>query len=1039
MTPAPEPPATPQWHNRAIMALTVALFMTPIVLTLAFGGPRYLYAFLSADCMYYLAVAERVLDHGFFTYDFERPVNGFHPLWQGCVVVLAALGRALGLAKTALPALLLGASILAIVPAIMLYARTFILCFRRLSPFFLLLPLGLFGALTFFLHPVYGTLWSYADGMESGLVLLAYALILWQMVRPGFMASATAAVLMGLSLAGLSLARLDHALFLIPFFAAMAIKATRQRNRGLLTRCAYCLATASAILGAYLLLNRVYAGSALPLSGVVKSTFPHIAPNRQILDFASGHVFDAQDAFYRRSVLWRLAQIAGPAIVAAIALITLPWMPRRDRTAPLDFALAVTAAFVLLLAAYNGLYVPLFAQGHWYVPVSVLFVSLVALRLVQARPIRGRWVPLVATAIAVAVAAASTAFASHRLNLGLHDFLAKEAPLAKEHYAGQPLRLVEYDDGLLAYGLACPALSGTRLMADHEAVSRVEGQGESFLDLAHARGFDHLASWGYWPQAKKLTTAHTTDEIIAALKTVPTFFRDWQTLQDKDARLLRLDYQSPSSAFAVIRMLSIDPAYLRAEAAMTAGRWEEAIDAFHEAEDSGAVPRGHFHMALGEACLAAGRFDDARKAYNAASRTNEAIVQRSLRDDFERSYAQRKAQTRLDSIHARLVTLTNDDSVNPDAAPNTGAATPPATIATAEQLLEQGLSALEQGEWAEMKERVGRALILAPQLAPRAAQAAVGAAEERLTQAGTAAARTLYETAHAWDPTANAPSVGLAILPLHEGHIEKAIQQCQALAAARPATRQALAARLLAALTRTNEADQAVAIAQATAELDTAQKTPAAEALMAQATQTAGTDATLRCIRAAIALSPATPAYTATLAKALEQDGRITEAESVYRQGLTQAPAHKPFYAGLDRLYTAKTKDERIALWQGMAAQYPDSAPAHLYLAGALLAANEQDAATTTYRKAGQLAKQDTNLQAAVGQRLFRLGDFEGAVEPLRQATQGPLGRSQSLNELLIQALAKTGKTSEARQVIERCQKNSIPLRQDAISALKAE
>ena len=78
--------------------------------------------------------------------------------------------------------------------AIYFLAKAFELEFKELSPVFLLLPLGAFGVFAWFLEPFSGTFWANANGMETALVLLGYAILVWVMVRPDFMQTLASAV-----------------------------------------------------------------------------------------------------------------------------------------------------------------------------------------------------------------------------------------------------------------------------------------------------------------------------------------------------------------------------------------------------------------------------------------------------------------------------------------------------------------------------------------------------------------------------------------------------------------------------------------------------------------------------------------------------------------------------------------------------------------------------------------------------------------------------------------------------------------------------
>src|SRR5262249_3046477 len=119
--------------------------------------------------------------------------------------------------------------------------------------------------------PLYGTLWSYVNGMESGLLLALYALVVWMWVT-GDLGSRSKTVVFGCALALLTLSRLDHVFLPLLILAFVTL-------RGWRTRRAQVLAMGlpfAILLGAYLLGNLAWFGSPVPVSGRLKSSFPHV-------------------------------------------------------------------------------------------------------------------------------------------------------------------------------------------------------------------------------------------------------------------------------------------------------------------------------------------------------------------------------------------------------------------------------------------------------------------------------------------------------------------------------------------------------------------------------------------------------------------------------------------------------------------------------------------------------------------------------------------------------------------------------------------
>ena len=387
-------------RNGILVLVAVLGFVVPSLADLCSRSwKRWVFGWVAADTFYYLTVARNVARHGHWAYDQEHPSNGFHPLWQvvcaGVAVVLRALQSEEGLLLTVL---LIGLALTA--ASIPLAGRFLTASGPRLSSLFPLLPIGFYAflILPIWLHglpsmaiqnpiegpmPLYGTLWSDANGMESALVVYFFAYSALSFVRGDLRRSARDAGVLGLALAGVVLSRLDHALLVLPVLLGAAVWIlTTSRRRGPVL----ALVGAFALpLVVYMANNFHYYGTLAPVSGALKSSFPHVANDN----------FDEMVAFWTRPwsgsflpTAYRHLPAEIPAIVALIYLLaTLEFQPlsgavlvrMRTWTGPQDGFLALASIGVLLLAGYDILFVRWYHQGHWYFPASTLYVSLVVL------------------------------------------------------------------------------------------------------------------------------------------------------------------------------------------------------------------------------------------------------------------------------------------------------------------------------------------------------------------------------------------------------------------------------------------------------------------------------------------------------------------------------------------------------------------------------------------------------------------------------------------------------------------------------------
>jgi hypothetical protein len=467
----------------------VALLVGPIVFDLLTHDKQRVFAYLASDAYYYLTVAWNFAHLGVLGYDQSHASNGFHPLWQlvQCLLFLPRLPDTWMLYLVTLMAMGFLAAAFALLGRAMIRDG-------EISPLFVLLPLGILGLVLTPLYahyippnptytmPMYGSTWILVDGMESCLTCFCFAAAAWLYVR----GPEKTPLWFGLSLAALTLARLDHG-----FFAAMLFL-------GFLLRCKLSRPTLVAGLafalpvGLYLLSNQLIFGYPLPLSGALKTTFPHLS--RGNWERLGGWLKDPLKTSPFR--MYRLAQMTLPLLAVPLPFLTLLWR-KRDR---FDEVLLLSAPAVVLLAGYDMWFVDLPAHGHWYFPVSALFMSLAVFRALGERP-RGRlgW--------AVGAVAAATClivfFTINRrldVNTNYARFYYEEGPKLVAHYRDNKPSILELDDGIIAFSTHFPCMSGSGLHLDREGFAAYLRR--DLYSLAHARGFTRLASVMYMANFK---------------------------------------------------------------------------------------------------------------------------------------------------------------------------------------------------------------------------------------------------------------------------------------------------------------------------------------------------------------------------------------------------------------------------------------------------------------------------------------------------------------------------------------------------------
>jgi hypothetical protein len=562
-------------HERLVTSGALAVLCGPVIADLAVSGRRRPFGYLAADSFYYLTVARNWATRGRISFDGVRPTNGFHPLWQAVLAGVYWCCDRLGLGNLAVLYVVVLLCLVLTAIALVLLLATIRKAHGGLNPLLALTPFGVYALvaapvmIAFERHPrtqlnpfegtlpVYGTIWSYVNGMESPLVLLALGAMLWLAVsKPPL--SIRNGLLLGASASAMILARLDHGAIALPLMAGSIAWAARRDIRGAVRGGLAATALVVAILGAYLAWSHHYAGTWLPVSGGYKSTFP--SPNGEAVRAVSTLWRTRWDGPHNIDLFWREAQLLLPMALAASYLVWLAVVLVRGRAVPLltergrlQCALAGAASGVLLLGVYDFMFVRLLYQGHWYVPASVAFMTLAAADMLHGRAAIGRKrlhrVPprvavLVATLTGIALFAACQLRSYHDKYA---DFFFVVAPRVRADLAAEPPRLLSFDDGIDAFALGFPTMSGTGLMVDSEAARAIRR--DELFALAVARGFRHFSSVVYFDPTG--LTPESPDSVLRAR--VAAYFPH----EDFSRFKFRVDYVAPRGHYVLIRA---DPA-----------------------------------------------------------------------------------------------------------------------------------------------------------------------------------------------------------------------------------------------------------------------------------------------------------------------------------------------------------------------------------------------------------------------------------------------------------------------------------------------
>jgi len=537
----------------AIILATCLLLGLPVLADLAGDPVRRPFGYAAADIFYYLSVARNIALHGSVSMDGIHPTNGFHPLWQLIVAACSGSAQLLHHPNSALLLTIL-TSLAFLIAAVWIIGQTLLRTSRAIPFLFVGLPFGLYGLLVLPQWaidpdviaragggegplPLYGTLYSFANGMESGLTIFAFAVLARTFVRYGKGVGAKSGVRCAAALVFVTLARLDHAALAVFPLCYWLVEAAQDKRRRPFVWAATATYLGSLLM--YLLCNKLYAGSALPVSGVLKSTFPF--PGTEAIN----RIVEYLERPLDRHALGSIYRSAPPALslfatfLYLLIVVRLRILSRgftvelRSFASRFDRFLVMMAPGIVLLDLYNILFVH--GVGHWYFPVTTLAISLNLLSLLAAlinrwrRILAGYLAKLAGIVGAVSLAAlVLVGFARYHRQLRYHegfaDFCLNTAPRVRQALHDQVPKILEFDDGIVSYGLNVPAMSASGYTLDREALEA--RQERRLLQLAVKRGFSAVTTYYY--RSHDLTTASSSDQAAEWVRSLVKMPRDYQ-------------------------------------------------------------------------------------------------------------------------------------------------------------------------------------------------------------------------------------------------------------------------------------------------------------------------------------------------------------------------------------------------------------------------------------------------------------------------------------------------------------------------------
>lgn len=293
------------------------------------------------DAAYYLQIARNLTDGNGLSFDTIHRTNGFHPLWLYCVLPLAVLFDDPQTLYRSVLLLQLG-----------LVLVTGYLLATVLSRF-----TGRTGVLTGLGIFVFLVLRESLKGMETALSILLVVVLCWAVIHRRILdrGGKRDFLEMGLLMGAMVLARLDNIFIVIAFLGIYLWRSTRWSKEA--WNVVWAVVGLSMTVGPYLIWNLVAFGELMPISGVLKTSFPN--PTLTSYGLAGMGPFHLG--------------LAGVALVQLV--YSLHRLKKNRRGVNAEWALAGLAGGVVLHAAYTALFAD-WGVFKWHFVTYVLLGAL---------------------------------------------------------------------------------------------------------------------------------------------------------------------------------------------------------------------------------------------------------------------------------------------------------------------------------------------------------------------------------------------------------------------------------------------------------------------------------------------------------------------------------------------------------------------------------------------------------------------------------------------------------------------------------------
>lgn len=495
-------------------------FCSPIYLFYQQFGLLAPFKFFVGDTFYYLVIAKHFAEVGIFSFDSIHSTNGFHPLWGYILSGVFRLG-AFDLEGQVRITFFLSSLFLSLglfFWGAILYQRTRSFFWT----FFTLFP-GYYYFLGVAFDPHAGNIWAFANGMESACSLLFGGITFWVLLQfKPKQKNEKYFVFLGIFVSFTVLSRLDD----VFLYVAVLIVCIDFFSLKSLRKWIWLAFPGIIFIGSYLIYNQYTCGMAFPVSGQFKQGFGFLSNFYFTLDtFLPGlmrslELFTCSLHFWSFTG-WRILQMVFPALV-----VFLLFRPIRLRAKEQGSLFEPTLMlYILLKFFYNYFFVATWNQGQWYYPLSIVGVNvLITLFLTQhIFPLLSpyfarfcRWTLCFVSLLLIQVFWMEKWTSSYNQNYFTFFTRYESIQSSLQAKIKSPIKLLAYEDGILAYALGYPTLNGFGYALD--AKSAEEKRKGQILNYAYEQGHNILGFLVYstLPQTPNLSSQAIRENLAQA-------------------------------------------------------------------------------------------------------------------------------------------------------------------------------------------------------------------------------------------------------------------------------------------------------------------------------------------------------------------------------------------------------------------------------------------------------------------------------------------------------------------------------------------